>query len=292
MTDKPSIVQFPHPGRERFPKPLEIGATLPWNTGDHGRKFLVSSGTWIDAQDRRHEGSVTFWGEWEAQSRAVEVCSSRVAGMPRALQEPWSEVADSGWRQNTDPLVFGETFAYSNCRQRRNRKLRNLAPCSVVLFGSKLGGGFVLDTVLVVASASAYRPVDGPPDGVDASRSPLVTEPLALNPKDAEVEFTWYQGATHAQPQDGLFSFVPALPHEAGNAGFPRPRIELDGFVTPKLAMAVRTTPVGVDQARAVWDAVVEQVLDAGLVLGTRFELPLHVTADEPEEVARVAGRC
>jgi hypothetical protein len=127
---------------------------------------------------------------------------------------------------------------------------------------------------------------------VDASRSPLVTEPLALNPKDADVEFTWYQGATHAQPQDGMFSFVPARPHEAGNAGFPRPRIELDGFVTPKLAMAVRTTPVEADEARTVWDRVVEQVLDAGLVLGTRLHLPNHVTADEPEDVERAAGRC
>jgi hypothetical protein len=59
-------------------------------------------------------------------------------GDPHWLHEPYWEVPRHRLHlQNTDPLVFGDRFLYSNCRQGRNRKLRELAPGSLVVFGSK-----------------------------------------------------------------------------------------------------------------------------------------------------------
>ena len=65
-----------------------------------------------------------------------------------------------------------------------------------------------------------------------------------------------------------MFSFVPCLPADAGRA-FARPRIELDGLIRPNLAMQARTCAVrDLGELRAIWDRVVDQVLEQGLVLG------------------------
>jgi hypothetical protein len=40
------VVQFPHPGREHDPGDATV---MLWNTKDHGRKFLRSTGRYLDA---------------------------------------------------------------------------------------------------------------------------------------------------------------------------------------------------------------------------------------------------
>jgi hypothetical protein len=289
---EPSIVQFPHPGPERFPKPLTVGAELPWNTGQHGRKFLLAPGTWTDGDGDFHDGDLTFWGEWEPQSTVVEVLPSGEPGLPRALQRPSMTVTDTGWHQNTDPLVFGDAFAYTNCKQQHISKLKQLAAGSVVLFGSKLGGGFVLDTVFVVASSEPYRPIDGTPAGVSAQVADLVAEPLALDPSSADSTFTWYRGATPDNPVDSMFSFVPAKPYERGEVGFARPYVRLEGLLNPNLAMSAKTTVVTAAEAQVVWDTIAEQVLDAGLVMATQFPLPEHHRPELLETADRAAAGC
>ncbi len=62
------VVQFPHPGPEHSPQ----DAVLPWNQGDHRRKFLVSKGVAEDADGQPKPGRYVFWGGWEAQSRVME----------------------------------------------------------------------------------------------------------------------------------------------------------------------------------------------------------------------------
>ena len=149
MTDQLTFVQFPHPGGEHRPTGLE----MPWNTGLRARKFLKAHGRYLVEGEVR-TGPFTFWGEWEAQSRIVETYKNR-PGWPRALHEPyWDVPADTRSLQNTDPLVFGDRFLYSNCRQRSNGKLRALAPGSLILFGSKVGGQFALDTMFVIGHGS------------------------------------------------------------------------------------------------------------------------------------------
>lgn len=292
MTENVYIVQFPHPGRERLPKPLAVAASLPWNTGDHGRKFLLSPGTWRDSPDGpdRH-GELTFWGEWEAQSEVVELLATGLA-LPAALQRPYYRIEDTGWRQNTDPLVFGDRFSYTNCRQPTNSRLRGLPAGSVVLFGSKLHHGFVLDTVFVVGHAAGYRAVDGPPTGVHSAAEELVTEGLAQDPKHGDFNFTWYRGATPAQPVEGMFSFTPARPYQAGTGGFARPRIDLDQVINPSLSMAARCTSMPLAQAKDLWLRVVDQVTENDLVLATHLPTPERLTPPAVIETSRAPARC
>jgi hypothetical protein len=289
MTENAYVVQFPHPGGERLPKPLAGGATMPWNTDtQHGRKFLLSPATWTNHAGETHQGQVTFWGEWEPQSEVLEMLPSG-PGLPRALQRPWYAVEDTGWRQNTDPLVFGDRFSYTNCRQGRNKKLRNLPAGTVALFGSKVNHDFVLDTVLVVASAARWQPADGPPPDAGQGADALVADPISRDPNGDGLTLTWYSGATRSQPIDGMYSFVPALPYQPGQAAFARPHIRLEGLITPNLAMAAKVTP---SQARDAWERVVEQVFDAGLVLATDLPTPEHRQPAEVVTATRRAGQC
>lgn len=269
----PCVVQFPHPGRERLPRPLEAGNQLPWNTGEHGRKFLMADADCsADGLGWRQE-TVGFWGEWEPPS-AVAAVLAPGPGLPRALQRPsWSRPGtDDGWRQNTDPFVFGDQFLYSNCRQYQNVKLRCLAAGSLVLFGSKVDGRFVLDTVLVVATREDYRPSDGI-DG-PAFLEPLIVGPLATSEVDASRAYRLYTGATPTAPVHGSYSFVPCLPVPEEGHGFPRPALDLGELLNHNLAMQVRTTYMPPEDVHQVWQRVVNQVLDAGLHLGANLTLP------------------
>lgn len=56
--------------------------------------------------------------------------------------------------QNTDPLVFGDSFLYSNCRQGAIGRLRELRAGSVIVFGSVVSKSWVVDTVFVVGDES------------------------------------------------------------------------------------------------------------------------------------------
>jgi hypothetical protein len=105
------FIQFPHPGPEHVPAEDD----MPWNVGDHARKFLRGHGRCIDHDDTLGEANVVFWGEWEAPSRVVTRWRDRHG--PRALHDPYWCTPPRGSRQNTDPWVFGEAFRYSNCRQ-------------------------------------------------------------------------------------------------------------------------------------------------------------------------------
>jgi hypothetical protein len=86
-------------------------------------------------------GLLAFCGEWEPQSRAIHNYLQADGDRPRWLHQPyWQRPGAQYPRHSTDPLVFGEHFAYSNCRQQQDRKLRQLADGSLILFGSKEGG--------------------------------------------------------------------------------------------------------------------------------------------------------
>ena len=227
MSDQTMFVQFPHPGREHRP----AGKEMPWNTGDHARKFLVSQADFVD-DGRVESGSIGFWGEWEPQSRVVAEFRGRAPQAPRYVHEPYLQVpTDEGQRQNTDPLVFGDCFRYSNCRQPTNRKLRHLAPGSLVLFGSTVAGEFVLDTFLVVGGHRDYFVPDSADIDCPQGVQDVVLEPLRRGdpPKGAwRTELRLYEGVSYGSYSEGPYSFVPCQPWEEGSAGFPRPVIRLD----------------------------------------------------------------
>ena len=117
-------------------------------------------------------GVVVFWGEWEPESEGEPIASTGPDG-PRWIHRPYYVRPTSypGDLQNTDPFVFGDRFLYTLCRQTkpisghaRPTFLRDLAPGSLILFGSLKGGDFVLDTALVVAEGVLFDDLQLLPD--------------------------------------------------------------------------------------------------------------------------------
>lgn len=276
MADSLAFVQFPHPGGEHRPR----GRVMDWNRGPHARKFLKATGEYVlDGQLKA--GPLVFWGEWEPQSQIVKTFPDGGPGYPRRLHEPYWEVPRHRLHlQNTDPLVFGDRFLYSNCRQARNRKLRELAPGSLVVFGSKHQREFVVDTVFVVSDeaedffgASASEVAD------DEWARAVVFDPLGRSPKAAHEEFRLYRGRTHAEVPSGPFSFVPCRPYTDADAAFARPVLRLQRkWINPNLAMSAQTTAAREAEIGQLWQEIVEQVVEAGLALAVRLDRPPHAS--------------
>jgi hypothetical protein len=270
------LVQFPHPGPEH--KPERGSDVMGWHRrdGPHCRKFLKSLGRWRDATGQEHSGELTFWGEWEPQSLIIHRWPDAAKGAPRFLHEPfWCVPGDDRWLYNTDPFVFGECFLYSNCRQPHFETLRELAPGSVILFGSNLGGAFVLDTVFVVASGVGYSWAKRA--GISDVNEPfrrIVLDPLFTSQEDRSRTFRLYRGATPEVPWNGMFSFVPCRPASGDAARFARPVIHLPGLVTPNLAMRAKFNPLDVGALERAWRSVIEQIHAQGLFLGYGMPVP------------------
>jgi hypothetical protein len=266
------FVQFPHRGREHRPH----SAVMGWNRGLHARKFLRARGRYR-LGGRWQSGPVAFWGEWEPQSRVVDTFPKGPPGGPRWLHEPfWELPRHRSLLQNTDPLVFGDAFLYSNCRQTGNGKLRRLGAGSLVLFGSKLASEFVIDTVFVVG-ATTFDFTRGASDHVpcpDWVRH-ILFEPLRDGRGPADEPFRLYRGRTADEAPEGPFSFVPCRPTGDSVSAFPRPSIRLPGrWIEPMLGRAARAIPAAEAEIRTLWDDVVGQVADAGLGLAVHLDPP------------------
>jgi hypothetical protein len=270
MLDELMFVQFPHPGVEHQPR----GPLMEWNRHEHARKFLRARGSYID-DGSPQSGSFAFWGEWEPQSRVVETFAAKPA-LPHWLNDPfWELPKHRRLLQNTDPLVFGDRFLYSNCRQRRNGKLLRLAPGSIVLFGSKMEGAFVLDTVFVVGHSESFRRITGPQAPHDDWVDAVVFEPLRIAPGPDEEAFRLYRGRMYSDAPEGPFSFVPCRPYEPGKSAFARPIVDLHRrWIEPNLAMGAKATLATEADLRAIWHTIVDQVGVAGLALGIELEPP------------------
>ena len=277
MNDPVYIVQFPHPGGEHQP----LGTLMPWNRGPHARKFLLTEGTFRDEQGSEHKEEIVFWGEWEGPSRVLRRWPKEYA-LPRFLHEPFLDAPPEGERQNTDPWVFGERFYYSNCKQRTNQgrtptAMQRLTPGSLILFGSSVGGEFVLDTMFVVGERLGSYVAGEPLDiEVDTAFRIATIESLAAWAKDKEdPSFSLYAGSPASRSISGMFSFVPCLPADGDGPRFARPAIRLPGIVNPasRQSAAGATRPRSPSEVTAAWASVVEQVLDHDLLLGTRMEL-------------------
>jgi hypothetical protein len=94
---------------------------------------------------------------------------------PRWLHTPYYVRPEDYWPDG-DPFVLGDRFLYTRCKQFKGDRptfLRDLATASLILFGSRVGGEFVLDTVLVVADGTLYDSGDwrGTPAGRTSERS-------------------------------------------------------------------------------------------------------------------------
>lgn len=276
--DRRCFVQLPHPGWEH-----KHDGGKSWHRLDyrHRRKFMRLHGQWRDEDGGTHTGTLHAWGEWEAESRLICERDERPAGSPARLWEPYY-VPKSNYHRlhNTDPFIFGPRFLYSNCLQKnrgQGRGLRHLANGSVIAFGSGIPrrNEWVLDTVLVVKDSTPYDAATARSalEGLVSSAFLDVTAgPLQDNGKGDR--FRLYRGATPDCPVDGMFSFFPAQP-AGGGWGFPRPPI--NGALPdlkPGKVQGFKAISCQPDELRHRWRRIVEEVLGAGLVLGTRAEVP------------------
>ena len=280
MSNSPCFIQFPHPGSEHQPDP---GGNKAWNnySYQHARKFMQIQGRWTDTNNTQHSADLWAWGEWEAQSDLLQELDRPDSwDLPRYLWLPYYTDQPEGYERlhNTDPFIFGDRFLYSNCKQAKRPNLKNLERGSVIAFGSKKKHGWVLDTVLVIADYADFLAAD-----IHTSLAGHVPDaflrvtggPLAEN--DATETLRLYLGATPDNPVDEMFSFFPAT-LAGGDVGFERPSIELPaGCFTKTLAQGYKkTNNLPPEALNELWQSIAEQVLDAGLLLGTHATLPEH----------------
>jgi hypothetical protein len=269
----PVFVQFPHPGPEHNPGKVHRQA---WNRHKHRRKFLRSDGRYVDRNDSINDAPLVFWGEWEAPSHLIKRWPKN-GSLPRFLHDPvWEHPVDADFRQNTDPWVFGDCFRYSNCHQLNQNLLRTLPPGSVVLFGSasRREATFVIDTVFVVGKALPFSP-NKPPDTDEAFR--VCTVESLKTGGNAEDLFTLYEGATHKNQINFMYSFVPCRRADSENRRFSRPPISLPAcYVNPSSTQSPSNAriPRSESEVREQWERVREQVIDTGCLLGVSFSTP------------------
>jgi hypothetical protein len=281
------IVQFIHNGPEhgigrRSPRTGDF----PWSTApSHRRKFLRSPGTvrataWGDDTTT----DVVFWGEWEADSTYRRLSTPWYdKTLPTFVHEPYLPAYEpSGWRQNTDPLVFGNRFAYTNCKQQqqsgRLTHLHRLPVGSLILFGSPLKNParFILDTVFVIGDADQHPDAAARHPYGDDLLTDVAYRPVANGSKD--WPFTTYVGIGPTETGEP-FSFAPCLPADAEDPWFARPVLEPQGVLAPYLVsakpMGQIIRPATRDQVRAAWEEVVSQVVDRdGRAMATHFPDP------------------
>ena len=273
------FVQLPHPGPEHK---VDESGVRPWRTSKdaHGRTFLASKAHYrMNLNEENQVGDVAFWGEWEGEAKLDLRMRPTSEGplwlcRPNPYGKPPSQ--ERGGPQNTDPFVWGDCFVYSICRQPGNQKLRSLGRGSVILFGSSVAKKFVIDTVLVVADWIEYdRTTSRERLGwvTSAEHMRAATEPLCESA--GNEAFRCYFGATPTDPVSGMYSFVPCKPYAGAGSGFARPAVDLPELIKPRLTQqAGSSEPKPIVELFALWQKVVDQVLQQGLALGTRFELP------------------
>ena len=292
MADNRCFVQFSHPGKEH-----NLASGRDWNRSKcgHKRKFMQLRGKWVEVDGIERADDLWAWGEWEPESDLIPQFNPprNDSQHPCYLWDPYYVPKDS-YRglHNTDPFIFGERFLYSNCGQKKTGSMKHLDRGSVIAFGSgkKIGGKpkWMLDTVLVVGDFVEYDTCkvrmeledQAPATFLDVIGGPLVDNygnaSTSGNCAPTSATLRLYQGATPNDPVQGMFSFFPAIP-AGGSSGFPRPLIDLPrkyfnpkSWEGPKGVGKERTC----DELSGLWNQLVKQVRDAGLVLGTHAELP------------------
>jgi hypothetical protein len=153
--------------------------------------------------------------------------------------------------------------------------MRFLAPGSVILFGSTLGGKFVLDTVFIVGTwidhdARNYK--ERLKGKVPAAYWEVTLRPWYWMAVDS-LSYRLYFGATYDNPVAGMFSFTPCIEVDESSNGFRRPPVELQGVINAGSLQQPRMNPqASPAEAAGLWSAVRQQVLSQDLLLGVHVD--------------------
>ncbi|MEY8736296.1 hypothetical protein AB9M75_03360 [Lactobacillus sp. AN1001] len=291
----PQIIQFFHPGPEDRSKSKDGIVSWKSTYDGHARKFLCSEGKAIDGDNQIHENiEIAFWGEWEGDAEVIELGNG---GCAKRLFKPFIDrknLYEMQHNQNTDPLVFGRIWYYSNCKQERALRLKKLnlekiEDGSIIVFGSVLNGNMVIDTVFVVKKSECYSEKIVKENiflrEVTLAKLMESNEVTTLVNKLNDSGLRLYFGKKYDEGEP--YSFVPAKIIEKGNMEFARPSLDVGLFKKkfPQLdcwqekpngnhARWVYMNTVDEQQCKEIWNYIKDIVTDLGLVLGVDFKEP------------------
>lgn len=296
---KYSVVQLSHPGIE-YPKLNKKGTltysrsgiewsddkksgTRLWNNRKrHKRKFMRMNGVaYLDAKKRPNKGEVTFWGEWEAQSK-FDVISETNKNLekPRLCHKPYFDSSYLGEKKHgTDPFIFGDHFWFTHCKQSK-KSIRNLGEDSIVIFGSEREQDkmFLVDTIFVVKKRFSQTEIR---ENID-KYSPLLRE-NNLELKDfirdeSKSEYGFYQGKSYMKNE--IFSFVPAKVLDEKGIGHGRLELdttnEIHNFKPTGSRQVCKITQKfdNKEELKNYWDLLVKEALNSSFVLAYDFPIP------------------
>ena len=295
------IVKFVHPGQEFCPSKRASKDNAIWddksglrlwnNLRNHKRKFLLSEGKYRKSPGRKDVKSLlTFWGEWEPQSRFRKLphSSSRSNRLPHYVHKPLIEKGSTG-SHNTDPFVFGTKFWFTNCQQGSKscgRLLRQLDSGSLILFGTAYKGDFALDTVFVVGKR--FKPADYLKKPAEYPKQLRWATLDHKNLARKYPSFVFYSGK---RTDDGMpFSFVPCRTVNSTGAveGHARVRLNCKKFGLPRNNQGCGTLGgrknisaggMSEDKVFEFWMKIADACCQQGFQLGHSIELPPIITA-------------
>lgn len=277
---------------------------MPWNKGAHCRKFMEAEGEYVcEDVNVPKTAKLRFWGEWEPQSRV-----SKLQGKsPKFMHVPFvsyplpalpgrSHAASCGATDTcggegcnpagnlaaTDPFVFGDSFYYTICQQMKKDGtplpvMQGLEDGSLILFGSRFQGDFVLDTLFVVREGISYQ-TENIEQALSCHVSPDYPRLMQLS---RGLTLKCYIGANYSNPMDGMYSFAPCRVSDGGQVGFGRPVISEEIFNSCGLEHHImsdgqqnqgrkvsKATP---EQARKIWECIRKSIRTQGYLEGVRF---------------------
>lgn len=285
----PKIVQFTHPGPEHKPD-KKNGNHKSWNDGNHKRKFINAYGKYVQGNDLK-ENSLMFWGEWEPPSSVLKLDSQGNKFLPNWLHKPYLPTilpTATGYQQsfqNTDPLVFGDSFRYFVCKQfkpkrKKETSLAKLEKGSIILFGSTGNQNtneafFQLDTVFVVSDYIMYDPSD-----INALSNyktnnyrNFVFKMAFPNPINYSLKLRLYIGATYDNPVFGMYSFTPARLYKNNKYGFPRVKLKDLEYLTNNLNAAPKISDAEQNNVSELWRKIRDISRNEGCVEGVQFNI-------------------
>jgi hypothetical protein len=292
----PDIIQFLHPGGQYQinKKPSSrycwntkfVDGMYLWNNCRHCKKFLQSIGDYVDGNNLLIKSKkLLFWGEWEPCSyfQILSNCGYCLF-FPLHIHSPKYCFSKPGTK-NTDPLVFGSDFYYSNC----NKKVQqlNLVPDSIILFGTNYlnpSNGepcFVLDTIFLVGKRNPYSVKNWNVSGIKFKLGDVLYDVTLSKIKNGK--FNLYTGINYSTNKN-YFSFVPVKKYDQNSTkGFERVKFyhnaktgkySLKGIHRNNRGFAYFHKNASHKHCNIFWDSLVKKIRAQGFELGVRFDLP------------------
>ena len=191
-----------------------------------------------------------------------------------------ARASPEGFRQNTDPWVFGNSFLYSNCKQLTPRgnpsALQGLSRGSLVLFGSSTGGRFVIDTVFVVAEGvCTFTPASDNP--LPAAFRECTFDSYGHSMTGTAPQPSLCIGARHLRNRSTRCSASCHACAPVTKAHVSRGRRSASVGWSMRIASnrrAARKVPRPLAEVGKAWRSVVDQVVDGALVPGVGLAEP------------------